>query len=209
MIRVVLADDHPIVRTGIAALLASEPDVEIVGQTGDGIEAVELVEQLGPDVLVLDLMLPGLAGMEVARRVAARWPATKVLVLTLHANEEYAERVLADGAMGLVLKDVHPSRILEAFRAVAAGQRHVPLHLLERRGATEARDPWSTLSDREREVIQLVAEGLAHADVGLRLGISARTVEVHRGNAMRKLRLSGAAELVRFLVRRGILSTDG
>lgn len=205
MTRVVLADDHPIVRTGIAALLSGERGVEVVGQTGDGLEALELVEALRPDVLVLDLMMPGLAGLEVAPRVAKAHPDTRILVLTLHEDEGYAARVLSEGAWGFVLKDAHPSRILQAFRDVAAGRRHVPPHLAARKGSTRARDPWSTLTDREREVVQLVAEGLPHADVGLRLGISARTVEVHRGNAMRKLRLQGTAELVRFLVRRGIM----
>ena len=206
--RVVIADDHPIVRTGIAALLAEQPDIEVVGQTGDGLEALELLRALAPDVLVLDLMMPGLSGLEVARRAAAASPATRVLVVTLHANDAYATRVLADGAMGFVLKDAHPDEILRALRTVATGGRHVPPRLRETRASGVARDPWDTLTDREREVAQLVAEGLSYADVGLRLGISSRTVEVHRGNVGRKLRISSTADLIRFLVRQGIVSAD-
>lgn len=205
-IRVLIADDHPIVRAGIVALLAGEPDVSIVGQTGDGLDALELVAALVPDVLLLDLMLPGLSGLEVARRVAASGSSTRILVLTLHANEAYAAQVLADGASGFVLKDAEPTEILRALRTVGRGGRHFPARLAEQRGSDVARDPWTTLTDREREVAQLVAEGLSSADAGTRLGISSRTVEVHRGNVLRKLHLSGATEIVRFLVRRGVLS---
>lgn len=200
--RLVIADDHPIVRTGIVALLADQPGIEVVGQTGDGLEALRLVEELKPDLLVVDLMMPGLSGLEVSRRVAAH---TRVLILTLHSNEGYAAQVFADGAAGFVVKDAHPTEILRAVRSIAEGRRHFPATVLER-GADAATDPWSTLTDREREVAQLTAEGLTGSDVAERLGISARTVEVHRGNALRKLRLTGAAELVRFLVRRGILA---
>lgn len=199
--RLLLVDDHPVVRAGFAALLGDEPDLVVVGQTGDGLEALELVDQLAPDLVVLDLMLPGLSGLEVNRRIAGR---TRVLVLTLHANEAYATQVLADGAAGFVLKDAHPTEIVRAVRRIRAGERHVPLLLGRGR---EPEDPWSLLTAREKEVAQLVGEGRSHADIGERLGISKRTVEVHRGNAMRKLRLSGAPELVRFLVRRGILSS--
>jgi DNA-binding NarL/FixJ family response regulator len=206
MTRVVLVDDHPIVRTGIAALLSDEEDLEVVGQAHDGLQALELVAALHPDVLLLDLMLPGLSGIEVNRRVVTGFPGTKVLVLTLHANEAYAAQVLSDGATGFVLKDAEPAEILLAVRDVAAGRAHYPARMRDARWGANAVDPWSTLSDREREVAQLCAEGLSHVDAGLRLGISPRTVEVHRGNAMRKLQLEGTAELVRYLMRRGILS---
>jgi DNA-binding NarL/FixJ family response regulator len=201
-VRVVVADDHPIVRTGLVALLADQPDLEVVGQTGDGLEAVDLVERLAPDLLVVDLMLPGLSGIEVNQRVASK---TRVLVLTLHANEAYAARVHADGAAGFVLKDAHPNEILRAVREVCAGRRHFPPSVLER-GSDTANDPWDGLTDREKEVAQLTCEGRTAADVATRLGISARTVEVHRANVQRKLRVHNVAELVRYLVRRGILA---
>lgn len=200
--RVLLVDDHPVVRAGIAALLCDEPDMEVVGQTGDGLDAIALVDALSPDVVVLDLMIAGLPGLEVNRRISGR---TRVLVLTLHANEAYAAQVLADGAAGFVLKDAHPNEILRAVRTIRGGGVHRPLSL--GRGP-EPEDPWDALTAREKEVAQLVAEGHPYADVGVRLGISPRTVEVHRGNAMRKLRLRGTAELVRYLVRRGVLSAD-
>ena len=206
MTRIVLVDDHPIVRAGIVALLATTEDLEVVGQTHDGLEALALVAALRPDVLLLDLMIPGLSGFEVNRRITASFSQTRVLVFTLHANDAYAVQVLSDGAAGLVLKDAESAAILRAFREVAAGRRFFPPRLAELQGATEVIDPWSLLTTREREVAQLCAEGLAHADVAERLVISRRTVDIHRGNAMRKLRLSGTAELVRYLVRRGILS---
>ncbi len=202
LLRVVVADDHPIVRTGIVALLGDQPDLEVVGQTGDGLEALDLVERLRPDLLVVDLMMPGLSGLEVNRRVSTH---TRVLVLTLHANEAYAAQVFDDGAAGFVVKDAHPNEILRAVRTIAEGRRHFPPSVVER-GTDVATDPWATLTDREREVAQLTAEGLTGADAATRLGISPRTVEVHRSNVLRKLRLTGTAELVRFLVRRGILA---
>lgn len=206
MTRVVVADDHPIVRTGIVALLSEQPDFDVVGQCGDGLSTVQLVAELRPDVLVLDLMLPALSGFEVARRVARG--GTRVLVLSFHGNEAYAAEVLANGADAFVSKDAHPNEILRVLRRVAAGERHVPPRLAEAGPSGRARDPWSRLTDREREVVHLVGEGANHADVGLRLGISGRTVEVHRSNAMRKLGLESTTELVRFLIRRGLLGLD-
>ena len=205
MTRIVLADDHPIVRTGIAALLAEEDDLEVVGQASDGLEALALVEALRPDVLVLDLMLPGLSGLEVNRRVARAFPETRVCVLTLHSNEDYAVTVLEDGAMGYMLKDAQPAAILAAVRDVAAGRRHFSRRLGDARRGERAVDPWTTLTAREREVTQLVAEGNSHAEAGARLGISPRTVEVHRANAMKKLQLERPADLLRYLMRRGTL----
>ena len=209
MIRIFVVDDHPIVRGGIISLLQQQPDMQVIGQSGDGLDGLEGVEAARPDVVVLDLMLPGLSGFEVARRVAAGTSGARVLVLTFHSNEAYAAAALSGGASGFVQKDAEPAEILRAVRAVADGRRHFLPKLAESRGSPFARDPWETLSDREREVVQLVAEGLCHADTGLRLGISARTVEVHRGNAMRKLHLESPVELVRFLLRRGILAAEG
>lgn len=208
MIHVLVADDHPIVRTGIVALVSEQADLEVVGQCGDGLDALALVLELRPDVLMLDLMLPGLSGLEVARRVAASVQGTKVLILTLHTNEAYAARVLSDGADGFVTKDAHPNEILRALRNVAAGRRHVPAGLVGE-GPGGAVDPWSRLTNREKEVVHLIADGFNHVDLGSRLGISSRTVEVHRGNAMRKLHLESHTELIRFLLRRGLLSADG
>jgi two-component system response regulator NreC len=207
--RILLVDDHAVVRAGLRAMLGAEPDLEVVGEAADGLTALERVEALAPDLMLLDLMLPGLSGLEVARRVASAWPAVGIVVLTFHAGEDYAAEILAQGAQGLVPKDADPAEILRAVRQVASGQRHFPPRLAAQRGSDQAADPWSWLTDREREIVQLVAEGSSHADIGERLGISPRTVEVHRGNAMRKLRLQGPLELVRFLVRRGILSLEG
>jgi len=208
MTRVLLVDDHPVVRRGLAAMLTAQPDLEVVGECADGLDALEKVAELEPDLVVLDLMLPGLSGHEVARRIASERPAVRVLVLTLHAHEGHLARVLSSGAHGLVQKDAHPDALLRAIRKVLAGERHFPPRLAESRGSSTARDPWESLTDREREVALLSAEGLSYADIGGRLGISPRTAEVHRGNVLRKLHLSGTAELVRFVVRRGLSSAD-
>jgi two-component system, NarL family, response regulator NreC len=205
-VRVVIADDHPVVRAGLSALLRDQRDLELVGETGDGLDALALVSSLRPDVLLLDLMLPGMSGFEVAHRVATEHASTRVLVLTLHANDHYAARVIAEGAAGFVLKDAHPDAILRALRTVGAGGQHFPARLGSADTRRDAREPWWSLTDREREVALLVGDGLSSADVGERLGISPRTVEVHRGNVLRKLRLSGTTELVRFLIRHGHLS---
>ncbi len=141
MIRVLVVDDHPIVRNGIIALLRLQADIEVAGECGDGLDALALVDAVRPDVVMLDLMLPGLAGIEVARRVACGTSGARVLILTFHANEAYATAALGGGASGFVQKDADPAEILRAVRAVAAGRRHFPPHLAESRGSPLARDP--------------------------------------------------------------------
>ncbi len=205
-----LADDHRIVRQGLRAILAAEPDFQLVGEAGDGHEALRLLEQLQPAVMVLDLMLPGLSGLEVARAAAARAPETRVVVLSMHANESYVTEALAAGASGYVLKDASAAELVKAIREAAAGRRYLSPPLSEqaltayaRRAASAPLDPYHTLTAREREVLQLTADGHSGAEIGRRLFISPRTVESHRANLMRKLSLRNQKELVRYAVERG------
>ncbi len=211
-LRLVLADDHPVVREGLRALLDSEPDLEVVGQADHGKEVEGLVEQLHPDVVVLDLMMSGMGGLEVARQLAQRAPPTRVLILTMHQNEAYVLEALRSGAAGYALKQAEAGELPRAIREVAAGRRYLspPLseHALEayaRRGGAPG-DPYYTLSEREQEVLQLVAEGNSNAQIAAQLFISRRTVESHRAHVMKKLGLRSQVELALYAVRRGIVS---
>ena len=212
---IVLADDHPIVRQGLRALLEAEADFRVVGEAGDGLEAVALVERVKPDVLVLDLMMPGLAGLEVARQTKQRSPRTRVVILSMHADESYVLEALTAGASAYVLKKSTASDLVKAIRDAIAGRRFLspPLsdHLIDayvERAKGAPLDPYSTLTPREHEVLQLAAEGHTNAAIATRLSISPRTVEMHRASLMRKLGLQNQVELVRYALQRGILSKE-
>jgi len=214
MTTVVLADDHHIVRQALRALLETEPDFQLVGEAGDGLEALRIVERLKPHVLVLDLMMPGLNGLEVARQVTQRC-RTKIIVLSMHANYAYVAEALKNGVAGYVLKDSQASELVNAIREVAAGRRYLSAPLSERAIQLYGRkigqmpaDPYDTLTGREREVIQLAAEGHTNVQIGQRLFVSPRTIETHRANLMRKLGLQNQSELIRYAVKRGIVSVD-
>lgn len=215
MITIVLAEDHRIVRQGLRALLEAEPGFHVGGETGDGLEAVHLVEDLRPDVLVVDLVMPGLDGLEVTRQTVRRSPNTKIVVLSMHANEAYVMDALRKGACGYVLKEASMDDLVRAIRHVIAGRRFLsePLseHAIEaylEQGKSDLLDPYETLTSREREVLHLSAEANSNAEIADRLSISPRTVETHRANLKRKLRLSSQADLIRYAFRRGILSLD-
>jgi len=212
MTTIVLADDHHVVRQGLRALLEAEPGFRLVGEAGDGLETVQLVERLHPDVLVLDLMMPGLNGLEVTLQVGKRSPQTRVVILSMHANEAYVLEALRNGAAGYVLKDASAAELVQAVREVAAGRRYLSSPLSER--AIEAYvgkdqettlDRYETLTTREREVLHLVAEGHTNAEIAARLSISPRTAETHRANMMRKLGLQTQTDLIRYALRRGII----
>jgi two-component system response regulator NreC len=214
-ISIVLADDHPIVRHGLRALLEAEPDFRIVDEVDDGLDAVERVERLRPEVLVLDLMMPGLNGLEVTRQIGLRSPGTRVVVLSMYANEAYVLEALRNGATGYVLKRSSPDELVQAVREVAAGRSFLSRSLSQR--AIEAYrqkaqeippDRYDTLTNREREVLHLTAEGYSNADIAIRLSISPRTVEMHRSNMMRKLDLSAHGDLIRYAFQRGILTME-
>ncbi len=211
MTTIVLADDHPVVLQGLRTLLEAEPELRVVGETGDGLEAVRLTERLQPDVLVLDLILPGLGGMEVARQVTARVPKTRVLVLSMLHNEAYVLEALRNGAAGYVLKAACARELVDAVRAVAGGRRYLSSSLSERaieayiqKAQAAPQDPYETLTTREREVLHLAAEGCTSAEIADRLCIGRRTVETHRANLKSKLGLESQADLIRYVLQRGI-----
>ncbi len=215
MTTIVLADDHQIVRQGLRALLESESDFSITGETGDGLEAVDLVERLQPDVLVVDLMMPGLNGLEVTRQAGKRSPHTQVVILSMHANEAYVLEALRNGAKGYVLKDASMADLVRAIREVTAGKHFLSPPLSERaieiykqRAETVELDRYETLTNREREVLHLLAEGCSYKEIGSRLTISPRTAETHRTNLMRKLDLRTQTDLIRYALRKGILPMD-
>lgn len=213
--RIVLADDHPVVRHGVRSLLQSDPDYTVVGEASDGIETVQMVEKLVPDVLVVDLMIPGLNGLEITRQVRQRSPTTRIIILSMHANEPYVLEALKNGASGYVLKDSSGTDLIQAVRMVASGQRYLSPPLSERaveaymkKSQDSSFDAYDGLTDREREVLQLAAEGLSNPDVAARLSISPRTVETHRANLMRKLGLKTQTDLIRYALKRGILPME-
>ena len=205
-ITVLLADDHAVVRQGLRAILGAEPDLRLAGEAADGQEAVRLAERLEPDVLVLDLMLPGLSGFEVARLVHKRVPRTRVVILTMHTDPAYAAEALRAGATGYVAKDAAAADLIAAVRAAAKGERYLspPLPEAALEGGTPA-DPYDALTPREREVLQLTAEGLTAGAIAAKLHISTRTVETHRAHIQQKLGRSTRAELVRYALDRGLI----
>jgi DNA-binding NarL/FixJ family response regulator len=212
---IVLADDHHIVRQGLRALLEAEPDFSVVGEAADGLTAIDLVERLKPRVLVIDVVMPGLNGLEVTRRVSRSSPRTRVVILSMYANEAYVLEALNNGAAGYVLKCSDIAELVRAVREVAAGRRYLSPPFSERavedyvqKAKTAPLDAYETLTAREREVLHLAAAGQTRSEIGKRLFISPRTVEVHRANLMRKLGLRTQTDLVRYAVRRGIVPAD-
>jgi two-component system, NarL family, response regulator NreC len=215
VLTIVLADDHPIVRQGLRALLEAEPGWSVIGEAGDGLQAVELVERLKPGVLVADLMMSGINGLEVARQVSQRCPQTRVVILSMHANEAYVMEALRNGAAGYVLKDSSAGDLVHALREVGVGRHYLSPPLSERaiaayieRAGQAAMDPYDSLTNREREILQLAAEGYNNQEIAERLTISPRTAETHRANLMRKLALRNQTDLVRYALRRGILPLE-
>jgi two-component system, NarL family, response regulator NreC len=215
MINIMLADDHHIVRQGLWALLESEQQFHMVGETGDGLEAVRLANRVKPDVLITDVMMPGLNGLEVTRQITRSLPQTKVVILSMYTDDAYVWEAFKNGASGYVLKDSQASDLVQAVREVAAGRRYLSPPLSERALELYAQkiesvpnDAYELLTTREREVLHLVAEGRTNVEIANQLFISPRTAEGHRANLMRKLGLQNHAELIRYALRRGILPLD-
>lgn len=210
---IVLAEDHHIVRHGLKLTLASETDLNIVGEAADGLEALELVRKHEPEMLLADLMLPRLHGLELTRQVRKEYPKTRVIILSMHQDQPYVVEALRNGASGYVLKDSTVTDLVQAVRQVLAGHRYLSPALSERAiTALEQIEPnpeldiYETLTNRERLVLQLAAEGCTSADIGKKLFISPRTAETHRANLMRKLSLHSQTDLVRFAIRKGVIS---
>jgi DNA-binding NarL/FixJ family response regulator len=207
-IRILLADDHAVVRQGFKMILDAQTDMEIVGEAGNGREAVDLVEKLKPDVVVMDVAMPELNGIEATRRVTDLSPHTRIIALSMHKDSVYVREVLRAGARGYLLKDSGAGDLLSAIRAVARGEGYlspaVSNAVLDdyRRHVT---NPIDLLTSREREVLQMLAEGKTNKEIATVLNLSVYTVDAHRGRIMEKLNLHSINELVRFAVRNGMI----
>lgn len=213
MITIVIAEDHTIVRQGFRSLLAAQSDFRVVGEAVDGLEALRLVETQQPNVLVLDLMIPRLHGLDVIRQVCGGRADTKVVVLSMHSDQAYVVEALRNGASGYVLKDCTTADLVKAVRDVHAGRRYLSpaladmaLNAFIARPGEEQLDVFDTLTNRERLVLQLAAEGFSSTEIGAKLFISPRTAETHRTNLMRKLGLRSQTDLVRFAIRKKLIS---
>ena len=210
-IRVLLADDHTILREGLAALLNAAPEISVVGQASDGVEAVESALRLRPNVVVTDISMPKLNGIEVVRRLAKQLPETRVLVLTMHTEEEYVLHLIRAGAAGYLLKDSAGTELLTAVRAIAQGRGYFGPHAARvmaqqvQQPQSRLEDPYRDLTDREREVFHLVIEGLTTKEVARRLDIAVKTAENYWTRAMEKLEAKNVAELIRYAVRHRLL----
>ena len=207
-IRILLADDHAVVRQGFKMILSAQPDMEIVGEAGNGRQAVELAEQLRPDVVVMDVAMPELNGIEATRRLGESAPHTRVVALSMHKDSVYVREILRAGARGYLLKDSGAADLVSAVRSVASGESYlspaVSSAVLEdyRRHVT---NPIDLLTSREREVLQMLAEGKTNKEIAGILNLSVYTVDAHRGRIMEKLNLHSINELVRFAVRNGLI----
>jgi DNA-binding NarL/FixJ family response regulator len=212
-LRLLLADDHTVVRQGLRKVLEDRPEWEVVAEAGDGREAVRLAEIHKPDVAIVDVAMPLLNGIETTRQISRKSPTTRVLVLSMHADEAYVTQILQAGATGYLLKDSADVDLIQAVAAVAKGTSFFSpaiarvmlddyVQKLAEKGVT---DRYESLSEREREIFQLIAEGKANKEIAALLSISPSTVETHRARIMEKLDLHSAAEIVLYAVRRGVI----
>lgn len=207
-IRILLADDHRLVRQGFRLILQSQEDMEVVGETGNGREAVEMAAALRPDVVVMDVTMPELNGIEATRRIRTATPSAHVLALSVHRDGVYVREIVRAGAEGYILKESADTELLTAVRAVAAGHSYlspeIASHVLKDY-RKQAVDPLDLLSPREREILQLLAEGKTNKDIATQLNLSVYTVDGHRTRIMEKLGLHSLGELVRFAIRNGVV----
>jgi two-component system response regulator NreC len=212
---VLLVDDHTVLRTGLRLLLEAQPDIKVVGEAGDGLDAVSLAERLQPDITILDLTMPGLSGLEVLSSLRKIAPESRVLVLTMHDDESYLYRALRSGAAGYILKKAADIELLSAIRAVMRGEVYVhsamtrvlldgvvPSGIAQE---AENGDAWERLSEREQEVLRLVALGHTNAEIAEKISLSIKTIETYRARGMEKLGLRSRAALVRYALNLGLL----
>jgi len=212
-IRILVVDDHTILRVGLRMMLNAQPDIEVIGEASDGNQAVSEAMRLVPDVILMDIAMPDCNGIEATRQVKRLQPETRILVLTMHENEEYLFQVLRAGASGYILKEAADTELITAIRTVSSGRFYLSPSAqsimvgdyLQRVRSGEERDSYSALTEREREILKLVAEGYTNNQIAERLTISPKTVDTHRTHIMDKLNLHSRAELVKYAMRRGLL----
>jgi DNA-binding NarL/FixJ family response regulator len=219
-IRLVLADDHAVVRSGTRELLEQQPDLKIIGEASDGNEAVRLAGELQPDVMVMDVRMPAMSGVEATRQIKASYPNVKVLVLTAHDDDEYVFALLQAGANGYLLKTAEIEELVRAIRTVAAGKSALAPEVTGKVVAqftsgkslpevlTETQENYDGLTDRELDILRLVGQGLSNKQIGKRLFISDRTVQAHLSNIFSKLNVSSRTEAVMHAVRKGWITTE-
>jgi DNA-binding NarL/FixJ family response regulator len=212
-VRILLADDHTVMRAGLRALLERQPNLEVVGEAGDGRQTVELAASHVPDVVVMDIAMPNLNGVEATRRMVSKQPTISVVILSMYSDESYVMRALEAGARAYLLKDSAVTDLIRAIEAISQGKSFFSpkigrilaeeyVHALKQKGVA---DSYELLTPREREILQLLAEGKTNKEVATSLNISVYTAETHRGNILQKLNLHSTAELVLYAVRKGII----
>jgi DNA-binding NarL/FixJ family response regulator len=214
--RVLLAEDHTIVRKGLRSLLETQAGIEVIGEAQDGREALLKAEQLHPDIVLMDITMPGLNGLEATRQIKKRFPEVKVLILTVHSSEEYIREILRAGASGYLVKQAAPNELIAAIEAIQRGEsylspsvsRKVVREYVQHAAGSADADTYERLTDREREVLQLIAEGNSTRDIAELLHLSVKTAETHRARLMRKLDIHSTAELTQYAIRRGVISLD-
>ncbi|MBA2287600.1 MAG: response regulator transcription factor [Ktedonobacteraceae bacterium] len=212
-IRILLADDHTILRAGLKMMLNAQPDMEVVGEAHDGRQAIHEAQRLQPDIVLMDITMPDINGIEATRQLKKLLPEARVLILTMHENDEYIFQALRAGASGYLLKEAADTDLIYALHIIQSGQFYLsPIaqsvmvgDYLQRVRAGEEKDSYSSLTEREREILKLVAEGFTNNKIAERLIISPKTVDTHRTHVMDKLNLHSRAELVKYAMRRGLL----
>jgi len=203
-IRVLLADDHAMFRDGLKSLLSSTPDIRVIAEVGNGGDAVRSIQELTPDVALMDLSMPDLNGIEAARLLQEKCPATRVVILSMHSSSEHVFRAFAAGAAGYLLKESAGAELVAAVRAVHGGQRYVSAAIAAQQAAVGRAGPLESLSSRERQVLQLVVEGHSSAEIARRVHLSPKSVDTYRSRLMRKLGVGDVPALVKFAIQHGI-----
>ena len=213
-IKILLVDDHAMVRSGLRALLEDESDLRVIGESGNGLDAIRMTGELQPEVLVLDIMMDDMSGIEVARQVLESRPETRIVILSMYSDNRYVLQALRAGAAAYVVKKSADSELVKAIREVASGRRYLGESVSEvlieayLTANLEPADPYDSLSSREREIFHLSAHSFTNTEIAAQLSISRRTVETHRANGMRKLGLKSQTDLLRYALKRGFLETE-
>ena len=214
-IKILLVDDHAIIREGLRSLLEKQPEMEVIADTDDGRKAIELVRELLPDIVIMDITMPGLNGIEATRQITAEFPDVKVIALSIHSKRRYVADMLSAGATGYILKECLFDELVQAIKAIAAGGRYLSPRITDvvvsdyvKRLSASADSPFEALKTREREVLQLVAEGKSTKQIALELHVSTKTIEANRRQIMEKLNIHNVAELTKYAVREGLTTLE-